>query len=420
MTAHWPVKMTPGPATKGPGHCFNIPSFHYMDAMEKIILEMTNMGGFCKCGEGWRWWTRSTCMPPWGCWSWPVRTGPGVSLPPVFGTLKLDGPFFMPRCLWGTFNSFSRMIRFDNRELRLEQFIPDKLAPIRDVWEKWSERLRCLYNPGSEVTFAERLIPFRGKLQFQCLSCKVLFTVKYSALIHFVLLSTMTLIKTIHLYFCLSEGRCHFRQYLPRKPIRCGVEIWTVCDSQSSYAWNMQVYREKAASGASEKTRDRRVLLVMAKGLRGRYITCSRVFTSYELGQQLLKRKMTVVGEVIKNKPKLPTAVLSTKGRVVSSSKFAFTPTTALISYCLKRNRSVFHLNTLHKNADVRGHEDGKPAIIMDYNRNKGGVENLDTVTRIYSCKKVTARWPLAIFYNIINVAFHLRHLERDQPKLNG
>ncbi|XP_049441552.1 piggyBac transposable element-derived protein 4-like [Epinephelus fuscoguttatus] len=61
-------------------------------------------------------------------------------------------------------------------------------------------------------------------------------------------------------------------------------------------------------------------------------------------------------------------------------------------------------MSTLHKDAAVSNREDKKPHIILDYNKNKGGVDNLDKVTAVYSCKRMTARWPLVVFYNILDV----------------
>ncbi|KAJ8384437.1 hypothetical protein AAFF_G00205700 [Aldrovandia affinis] len=43
--------------------------------------------------------------------------------------------------------------------------------------------------------------------------------------------------------------------------------------------------------------------------------------------------------------------------------------------------------------------------MILDYNATKGGVDNLDKVTGTYSTKRMTARWPLVIFFNIIDVS---------------
>ncbi|CAB4058909.1 unnamed protein product [Lepeophtheirus salmonis] len=73
------------------------------------------------------------------------------------------------------------------------------------------------------------------------------------------------------------------------------------CDAKSSYAWKIQ-------------------------GLRGHNVTWDNFFNSYQLGQQLLKRKITKVGTVRKDKPELPPALLASKEREVFSSKFAFTP----------------------------------------------------------------------------------------------
>ncbi|TWW54799.1 C3a anaphylatoxin chemotactic receptor [Takifugu flavidus] len=36
-----------------------------------------------------------------------------------------------------------------------------------------------------------------------------------------------------------------------------------------------------------------------------------------------------------------------------------------------------------------------KPTIILDYNKNKGGVDNLDKLTATYTCQRMTRRWPM-------------------------
>ncbi|CAB4067597.1 unnamed protein product [Lepeophtheirus salmonis] len=60
---------------------------------------------------------------------------------------------------------------------------------------------------------------------------------------------------------------------------------------------------------------------------------------------QLLKRKITMVGTVRKNKPELPPALLASKEREVFSSKFAFTPTTTSVSYLTKKNKNKANHN---------------------------------------------------------------------------
>ncbi|XP_068435159.1 piggyBac transposable element-derived protein 4-like [Clinocottus analis] len=257
-----------------------------------------------------------------------------------------------------TFQMISRVLRFDNRDTRERS---DKLAPIRDVWERWVQLLPLMFNPGPEVTVHERLVPFSGK--------------------------------------------CPFRQCIPSEPGKDGIKIWAACDAKTSYAWNLQIYTGKAASGIPEKNQGKRVVLDMTTGLEGHNITCDHFFTSYDLGQELLRRKLTMVGTVKKNKPELPAEILQEKDRAPLSSKFAFTDTTTVVSYCPKKTRNVILMSTLHKDAAVSPGSDKKPTMILDYYKNKGGVDNLDKLTATYTCQQTSRRWPMVVFYNILDVS---------------
>lgn len=104
------------------------------------------------------------------------------------------------------------------------------------------------------------------------------------------------------------------------------------------------------------------MVLDMTAGLQGHNITCDNFFTSYDLGQELLRRKLTMVGRVKKNKPELPAEILQVKDRAPLSSKFAFTDTTTAVSYCPKRKRNVILMSTLHKDAAVSSGSDKKPS----------------------------------------------------------
>ena len=79
-----------------------------------------------------------------------------------------------------------------------------------------------------------------------------------------------------------------------------------------------------------------------------------------------------MVGTVRKNKADLPPALLESKGRQVLSSRFAFTPTTTLVSYLAKKNKNVLLLSTLHTEGHISDRRERKPAVILDYSCNKG------------------------------------------------
>ncbi|GBP26011.1 PiggyBac transposable element-derived protein 4 [Eumeta japonica] len=58
----------------------------------------------------------------------------------------------------------------------------------------------------------------------------------------------------------------------------------------------------------------------------------------------------------------------------------------------------------MHDDAQIN-EDTGKPEIIMDYNRTKGGVDSVDKMCETYNVARGTNRWPMVIFYSLMNVA---------------
>ena len=73
-----------------------------------------------------------------------------------------------------------------------------------------------------------------------------------------------------------------------------------------------------------------------------------------------------------------------------------FTDRATVVSYCPKKGKIVLLMSTMHKDAALSTREDRKPQMVLDY-KTKGGVDNLDEVIATYSCRRMTARWPLVI-----------------------
>lgn len=72
---------------------------------------------------------------------------------------------------------------------------------------------------------------------------------------------------------------------------------------------------------------------------------------------------------------------------------------------CQKKNKLVLLLSTLHEGAEI-SEQTGKPAIINNYNETKSGVDAFDKLCSGTTCSRKTKRWPLCIFYGMINTAF--------------
>jgi len=86
--------------------------------------------------------------------------------------------------------------------------------------------------------------------------------------------------------------------------------------------------------------------------------------------------------------------------------KFGFQHDCMIVSYSPKKNKIVNILSTLHSEPKVdTSNEQRKPEVILTYNETKAGDDARDKMTRTYSCKRKTRRWPLVAFYNILDIS---------------
>lgn len=130
-------------------------------------------------------------------------------------------------------------------------------------------------------------------------------------------------------------------------------------------------------------------------------------FTSCDLAEQLLDRNTTMIDTIRSKKADLPAEFTQKQhiaNRAIESSKFCFNNMLTLVSFVPKKNKNVLLLSTLHNDAGIDACTN-KPNIIVDYNRTKSGVETLDQLVRMYTCKRKTLRWPMVLFFNMIDIA---------------
>jgi hypothetical protein len=83
---------------------------------------------------------------------------------------------------------------------------------------------------------------------------------------------------------------------------------------------------------------------------------------------------------------------------------FGFDGEKTLVSFVPKKNKAVVLLSTMHRDAAVDV-ETSKPDIILFYNESKGGVDTCDQMVKAMTAKRKTNRWPMAIFYRLLDFA---------------
>lgn len=261
------------------------------------------------------------------------------------------------------FQDILRYIRFDDKQTRTRRRRQDKFTPIRKVWDNVMNNLQKCFFPHGEVTIDEQLFPCRS--------------------------------------------RCSFIQYMPSKPSKFGIKFWLLCDVKTSYVLTAKPY-----VGKEERDGDslpQHVVLQLMDPYRdsGLNVTTDNYFTSLRLAQKLLQINITLVGTVRGNRREIPQELRCNSSQPLHASRFLFTEEEGIlmISYKAKAKKTVYLLSSMHDSKTVR-HDDGKkrPEAILYYNSTKGGVDNADEMLRSYSTKAASRRWPLAAFFNLLDI----------------
>jgi len=94
----------------------------------------------------------------------------------------------------------------------------------------------------------------------------------------------------------------------------------------------------------------------------------------------------------------------SLKSRPQYSSLFGFHEKVTFCSYVPKNNKAVILLSTMHNDAVINDDEKKKPHMITFYNMYKSGVDTMDQMVTRYTTHRRTARWPLALFFNVVDI----------------
>ena len=129
-------------------------------------------------------------------------------------------------------------------------------------------------------------------------------------------------------------------------------------------------------------------------------------FTSVPVARTLLQHQLTVVGTMKKCKREIPVCMKAAKSRQTKTSVFGFNDQLTTVSYVPKKNKAVILLSTMHRGISIVEEDPKKrPEIITFYNETKIGVDLVDQMVHTYTCKRQTCRWPLILFYNVLDIA---------------
>ena len=141
------------------------------------------------------------------------------------------------------------------------------------------------------------------------------------------------------------------------KPAKYGTKYFCLCDVDTSYLCNVQVYvgREFEQSERN-KNIGMNVVLDLVKSIEnsGRGVTTDNFFTSIPLADKLWEKKLTFVETMRANKRAIPPQFQKNKNRVLHDIKFGFQKEKTLVSYVPQLNKAVILLSTEHHDKSVK------------------------------------------------------------------
>lgn len=286
-----------------------------------------------------------------------------VAVRELFGS-PFQNPMYKATMSINRFEDIRRALRFDDKRTRPARLATEHMAAFRDMWEMFLVNCRRRFIPNDCVTVDEQLVPFRG--------------------------------------------RCKFLQYMPSKPAKYGIKIFWVCDARVPYAIDAKVYTGRQPGDEVQKNLGEKIVKELCSALRhtGRNITMDNFFTTIPLAQELLESGLTIVGTLRQNKPDIPAVMKASSTRKLYSTEFGFNGNVTMASYVRKKGKVVVLLSTMHQNKMLdENSEKKKPEIITFYNKSKGGVDLVDQMVGTYTCKRQTQRWPMVLWYNMLDVA---------------
>jgi len=249
-------------------------------------------------------------------------------------------------------------LRFDDSSTRAQQRADDKLARIRNIYDKFVITCEANYTPGIGCTVDESLHEFRGM--------------------------------------------CSFKQYIPNKLSKYSTKVYVLADSKPFYLVYSKIYMGAGthAPGLPVPTQAVLNLVPLVSGTN-RNITTDNYYTSIPLAMELKSRKLTLVGMMNKNKACIPPSFLEKADEGTVQYTFDHANNCTLLSVAPKKNKKVIFLSTMHSEKK-REEDTGKEEINVFYNQEKVGVGSHDQMCSLYTTARKTNCWPMRLFYGII------------------
>lgn len=224
------------------------------------------------------------------------------------------------------------------------------------------------------------------------------------------------------------KGRLKFRQYLPMKPIKWGIKVWCLAESQTGYVANFQVYTGKD-DRQTEHGLSHRVVMDMCASIQGTQaqVFFDNYFTTGKLLKDLKALNIQACGTVRQDRcrevppTELPKTARRQQGVVLEKHRYRVCQSDDLMFCHWQDTKPVLVLSNYHDPKQVgqvrRTVKEGQnrpqrrlipvPACLSDYQMHMKGVDLADQMVGYYKLNHRSWKWWRRLFFHQLLVSVH-------------
>ena len=186
-------------------------------------------------------------------------------------------------------------------------------------------------------------------------------------------------------------------------------KFWLLVDVKNKYLFNALPHLEKdpTRTTGTSVPEDVCVKLLQSVYNLGYHVTTYSYFTIEKLAISLKNKQISLLGTIRRQCREVPNCDNLLKDKPLFTSLiYRSHNDITLTAYKVKNSKSVYLLSTLHKIVLIDAEQWKQlPETVKCYNSNKTGVDTLDQMARYHTAKSATRRWPMAVFFNCLDLA---------------
>lgn len=215
---------------------------------------------------------------------------------------------------------------------------------------------------------------------------------------------------------CLAlwKGRLHFKQYIPSKRHKFGIELFILCDCKTGFIIDFIIYCGSKTEFNYQKhlgVTESIVTTLLDRFLnKGHSLFVDNYYSSLALFAYLHRYKTGACGTVEKSRGGLPTFE-----EIEELGEQVFYPTDNLLAFQWKDKRNVTILSTLHEPIMIptgkvdfaTKQEKIKPLCIKEYNQNKGPIDNYSMQISFSECVRRSVKWYKKFFFHLMDLTIY-------------